>query len=314
MGTGNSHEYDLTGDLSKEDIFLKALSLPSQTESFINNQSVRTSGSREDENHLDPTNTCPVCFSALKPARIKGTTDKLLQCTRCPTAQLLCGSCLYPCTSAACTNKLCPLVSTLLTCEVVSDPLSTVLGCPTFRACQMKRTRRTRKNGMKNADVNKKNEELRSVRKTVIQWNGRGRTTMGAGNSQVNDLTGDLSQEEILKELSLPSQTQSIMHNQSVNTTSGSQEEGNHLDPTNTCPVCFSALKPACIKGTSDKLLQCTQCPNAQLLCGSCLYPCTSTACTNKLCLLVVTLLTCEVVSDPKSKAIVARFKKTTGN
>ncbi|KAL1274940.1 hypothetical protein QQF64_027754 [Cirrhinus molitorella] len=138
MGTGNSHEYDLTGDLSKEDIFLKsvkALSLPSQTESFINNQSVRTSGSREDENHLDPTNTCPVCFSALKPARIKGTTDKLLQCTRCPTAQLLCGSCLYPCTSAACTNKLCPLVSTLLTCEVVSDPLSTVLGCPTFRAC-----------------------------------------------------------------------------------------------------------------------------------------------------------------------------------
>lgn len=78
---------------------------------------------------------CLVCFFALKPAYIKGTTDKLLQCTRCPTSQLLCGSCLYPRTSAACTNKLCPLVSTLLTCEVVSDPISKVLGCPMFRAC-----------------------------------------------------------------------------------------------------------------------------------------------------------------------------------
>lgn len=57
---------------------------------------------------------CPVCSSAQKPA---------------------CDSCLYPCTSAGCTNKLCPLVSTLLTCELVSDPKSKVRGCPMFRAC-----------------------------------------------------------------------------------------------------------------------------------------------------------------------------------
>lgn len=79
---------------------------------------------------------CPVCSSALKPACIKGsTTSGLLHCTRCLTTQLLCGSCHYPCTSAGCTNKLCPLVSTLLTCEVVSDPKSKVYGCPMFRAC-----------------------------------------------------------------------------------------------------------------------------------------------------------------------------------
>lgn len=99
----------------------------------MNNQSVNTSGTREG-NKLDPTITCPVCSSALKPACTKGTTE-LLQCTRCLTTQLLCGSCLYPCTSAACTNKLCPLVSTLLTCDLVSDPLSRVFGCPMFRAC-----------------------------------------------------------------------------------------------------------------------------------------------------------------------------------
>ncbi|XP_016401458.1 cullin-9-like [Sinocyclocheilus rhinocerous] len=165
----------------------------------------------------------------------------------------------------------------------------------------MKRTRRTRKNCVV---VNPNKEELRSVRKTVIQWNGRGRTIMGTGNSQVYDLTDDLSQEEsILKALSPPSQTQSLINNKSVKT-SGSQEDGNNLDPTNTCPVCFSALKPAYIKGTTDKLLQCTRCPTIQLLCGSCLYPCTSAACTNKLCPLVSTLLTCEVVSDPKSKVL----------
>ncbi|XP_050965526.1 probable E3 ubiquitin-protein ligase RNF144A-B isoform X2 [Labeo rohita] len=172
MGAGNSQVSDLTSDLSQEDIFLKAPSLPSQTQSIMNNQSVNTSGSQEGGNHLDPTNTsvkasslpsqtqlimnnqsvntsgsqeegshldptntCPVCVSALKPAYIKGSSDKLLQCTQCPTAQLLCGSCLYPCTSAACTNTLCPLVATLLTCEVVSDPKSKVLGCPMFRAC-----------------------------------------------------------------------------------------------------------------------------------------------------------------------------------
>jgi len=78
----------------------------------------------------------PVSFSALKPACIKGcTTSELCHWTQCLTTQLLCSSCLYPCTSDACTNKLCPLVSTLLNCEVVSDPKSKVLGCPMFRAC-----------------------------------------------------------------------------------------------------------------------------------------------------------------------------------
>lgn len=46
---------------------------------------------------------------------------------------------------------------------------------------QMKCTRRTRKNCVKNAGINPNKEELRSVRKTVIQWNGRRRTTMGTG-------------------------------------------------------------------------------------------------------------------------------------
>lgn len=78
---------------------------------------------------------CLVCFSSLKPSYKTGQTGALLQCTRC--AQNLCGSCLYPCTSdsVTCTNKLCPLVSTLLTCGVVSNPQSKVFGCPEFRAC-----------------------------------------------------------------------------------------------------------------------------------------------------------------------------------
>lgn len=78
---------------------------------------------------------CPVCFSSPKPSYKTGQTDALPQCTQC--AQFLCGSCLYPCTtdSATCTNKLCPLVSTLLTCGVVTNPKSRVFGCPEFRAC-----------------------------------------------------------------------------------------------------------------------------------------------------------------------------------
>ncbi|CAM4540555.1 unnamed protein product [Leuciscus chuanchicus] len=126
---------------------------------------------------------------------------------------------------------------------------------------------------------------------------------MGAGNSQVYNQTDDLGQEgnilKSVKELFPPSQT--LMDNQSVNT-SASQKDGKNPDPTNTCPVCFSALKPACIKGcTTSELLHCTQCLTTQLLCSSCLYPCTSAACPNKLCPIVSTLLTCEVVSDPKN-------------
>lgn len=126
--------YDLTDDLSKEEHILEVFFPLSQTQSIMNNQSVSTFGTQEDGKKLDSTNTCLVCSSALKPACIKGTTE-LLQCTRCPTTQLICGSCLYPCTSAACTNKMCPLVFTLLTCDLVSDPQSRVFGCPMFRAC-----------------------------------------------------------------------------------------------------------------------------------------------------------------------------------
>ncbi|XDV20498.1 hypothetical protein PO909_025815 [Leuciscus waleckii] len=156
--------------------------------------------------------------------------------------------------------------------------------------------RRTRKYCVKNADINTNKEELRSTRQTVIRWVARRKTTMGAGNSQVYNQTDDLGQEgnilKSVKELSPPSQT--LMDNQSVNT-SASQKDGKNPDPTNT--------KPACIKGcTTSELLHCTQCLTTQLLCSSCLYPCTSAACPNKLCPIVSTLLTCEVVSDPKSK------------
>ncbi|XP_059406402.1 uncharacterized protein LOC132141145 isoform X2 [Carassius carassius] len=143
----------------------------------------------------------------------------------------------------------------------------------------MKHTR-TRKICVKNEGINTNKEELRSVRDTVIRWNGRGQTIVGSGNSQVYDLTDDLSKKENILEVLYPlSQTQSIMNNQPVNTF-GIQEDGNKLNPTNTY----------------------TQCPTSQLLCDSCLYPCTSAACTNKLCPLVSTLLTCDLVSDPQSR------------
>ncbi|KAG1958920.1 hypothetical protein F2P79_006855 [Pimephales promelas] len=164
---------------------------------------------------------------------------------------------------------------------------------------------RTRKYCVKNAHINTNKEELRSARQTVIRWVARRKTTMGAGNSQVCNQTDDLSQEGIIlksaKVLSPPSQT--LMDNQSVNT-SASQKcpdpNGKNPDPTNTLPVSFSALKPACIKGcTTSELCHWTQCLTTQLLCSSCLYPCTSDACTNKLCPLVSTLLNCEVDSEP---------------
>ncbi|XP_043095030.1 E3 ubiquitin-protein ligase dbl4 isoform X1 [Puntigrus tetrazona] len=170
-----------------------------------------------------------------------------------------------------------------------------------YQTYTMKRTRRTRKKPVKKGGINTNEEELISVRPTVIRWNRRGQTTVISENVQVYDLTDDLSEEEnILEVPSPPSRTESIMNNKSISNF-GTQEDENKLYPTNTCPVCFSALKAACIKGTTG-LLQCTRCPSTQLLCGSCLYPTTSAACTNKLCPLVSTLLTCDLVSDSKSK------------
>ncbi|TRY96722.1 hypothetical protein DNTS_032205 [Danionella cerebrum] len=63
------------------------------------------------------------------------STSKPLQSPGCPSAELLCSSCLYPCSSTTCTNTLCPLTSTLLTCDLVTNPRSKVRGCPSFRAC-----------------------------------------------------------------------------------------------------------------------------------------------------------------------------------
>nr|XP_021327315.1 E3 ubiquitin-protein ligase ARIH2-like [Danio rerio]XP_021332232.1 E3 ubiquitin-protein ligase ARIH2-like [Danio rerio] len=154
----------------------------------------------------------------------------------------------------------------------------------------MRTTRRTKKN-------TKKEEPQRE---TVIQWCPGGTTTMGAGNSQVNNNpTTVLSQDG--KSLMVPSlmiRTLLVPHNP-VNT-SASPNDGQNPDPARTCPVCLSALNPARMNGQSnDELLQCPRC---SILCGSCLYPCTSAVCTNKLCALVSTLLTCDVVTDPTSR------------
>ncbi|XP_060768545.1 E3 ubiquitin-protein ligase ARIH2-like [Neoarius graeffei] len=78
---------------------------------------------------------CPVCSSFLKPAVVPaGCTTSLLQCTRC-SATPLCEHCLYPCPDGTCTNRSCPVISLLLTCDRVTDSLSEVCGCPLFRAC-----------------------------------------------------------------------------------------------------------------------------------------------------------------------------------
>ncbi len=45
----------------------------------------------------------------------------------------------------------------------------------------MKRTRETRKKQVKNESINTNKEEVRSMRQTVIRWNGRGQTIVGSG-------------------------------------------------------------------------------------------------------------------------------------
>ncbi|KAG7314481.1 hypothetical protein KOW79_021784 [Hemibagrus wyckioides] len=63
---------------------------------------------------------CPKCSSFLKPAVVPaGGSTSLLQCPKCSTTPL-CESCLYPCPDGTCTNKSCPIVSLLLTCERVN--------------------------------------------------------------------------------------------------------------------------------------------------------------------------------------------------
>ncbi|XP_058239099.1 cullin-9 isoform X2 [Hemibagrus wyckioides] len=83
----------------------------------------------------DYSEMCPKCSSFLKPAVVPaGGSTSLLQCPKCSTTPL-CESCLYPCPDGTCTNKSCPIVSLLLTCERVNKLESKVYGCPLFRAC-----------------------------------------------------------------------------------------------------------------------------------------------------------------------------------
>ncbi|XP_066514980.1 E3 ubiquitin-protein ligase DDB_G0292642 [Hoplias malabaricus] len=92
----------------------------------------------------DLSGKCPDCSTSLKPVLDTASNPMpLLQCPKCPSGQLLCEQCLYPCSyssdinTTTCTNKSCHLVSTLLKCDLVTDPLSRVRGCPQFRACPM---------------------------------------------------------------------------------------------------------------------------------------------------------------------------------
>ncbi|KAI4879490.1 hypothetical protein NFI96_034365 [Prochilodus magdalenae] len=80
---------------------------------------------------------CPHCSCTLKPVQDRaGRPSSRLQCPQCPASRALCEQCLYPCSkTSSCTNKSCQLVSVLLTCDQVTDPLSKVKGCPMFRAC-----------------------------------------------------------------------------------------------------------------------------------------------------------------------------------
>ncbi|XP_043095031.1 uncharacterized protein LOC122345200 isoform X2 [Puntigrus tetrazona] len=103
-----------------------------------------------------------------------------------------------------------------------------------YQTYTMKRTRRTRKKPVKKGGINTNEEELISVRPTVIRWNRRGQTTVISENVQVYDLTDDLSEEEnILEVPSPPSRTESIMNNKSISNF-GTQEDENKLYPTNT--------------------------------------------------------------------------------
>ncbi|KAG9281942.1 putative E3 ubiquitin-protein ligase RNF144A-B [Astyanax mexicanus] len=69
---------------------------------------------------------------------------------------------------------------------------------------------------------------------------------------------------------------------------------------------CSSSLKTVVNKaGHSPPPLQCPPCPAAHPLCEQCLYPCLSkgtATCTNNSCHLVATLLSCDLVTDPKSQ------------
>ncbi|XP_066515021.1 E3 ubiquitin-protein ligase arih1-like [Hoplias malabaricus] len=115
---------------------------PIQEDSIFSQLHYETSYTQTLPEEPDPSTTCPVCFSSLKPVRDtpRGLMP-LLQCPKCPSGHLLCKQCLYPCSYSSpkytpiCTNKSCHIVSTLLKCDLITEPSSSVWGCPLFRAC-----------------------------------------------------------------------------------------------------------------------------------------------------------------------------------
>ncbi|XP_036404327.1 uncharacterized protein DDB_G0292642-like [Megalops cyprinoides] len=84
---------------------------------------------------------CPTCSSILKrPLDSAGQPCQFCRCPRCPQSHL-CWSCLspwcFPSEAGAghCGNRSCDVVAVLLSCDTVTDPMSSVFGCPVFRAC-----------------------------------------------------------------------------------------------------------------------------------------------------------------------------------
>ncbi|KAG5261017.1 hypothetical protein AALO_G00299050 [Alosa alosa] len=85
---------------------------------------------------------CPVCSCILsRPLDSTGQPCPFSSCARCPHTHHFCWACLAPwlfpdeAGAGQCSNGSCYLVGTLLSCDVVTEPGSSVLGCPRFRAC-----------------------------------------------------------------------------------------------------------------------------------------------------------------------------------
>ncbi|XP_076867022.1 uncharacterized protein LOC143518425 isoform X2 [Brachyhypopomus gauderio] len=119
------------------------------------------------------------------------------------------------------------------------------------------------------------------------------RKAMGTGYSQaLLDLNDSVKQDVII-----PQEQSSQSKEPDVNL----EEQ----DVIEKCPDCSSSLKPIMDKaGRPAALLRCPRCPGARLLCGQCLYLCPmgTPSCANQSCQLVSILLTCEKVTDPKSR------------
>ncbi|XP_012690873.2 zinc finger protein 672-like [Clupea harengus] len=85
---------------------------------------------------------CPVCSCILRrPLESTGQPCPFSSCARCPRTHHFCWTCLAPWVfpdeagAGQCSNGSCYVVGTLLSCDVVTESGSSVLGCPRFRAC-----------------------------------------------------------------------------------------------------------------------------------------------------------------------------------